>query len=176
MFVLFCKEELLAQDQRFIDSLQNLLEKRNAEKAELKIIENDITDSIEVNLYYKLSQLYWSTNPKLAMDYANQCLYLAQKIGFKRGVGKAYNTLGVIHYNKGDFLAAIKYHKMALAIRATQNDKRAMANNRNNIGNAYTLLSYFPAAITEYFEALKIYEELKLEQPQATAYVNIGNI
>jgi tetratricopeptide (TPR) repeat protein len=176
LLVLFCKEELLAQDQRFIDSLQDLLRRHNAEKAELKIIGNDITDSIEVNLYYKLSQLYWSTSPKLAMDYANQCLYLAQKIGFKRGVGKAYNTLGVIHYNKGNFFEAIKYHKMALAIRTSLNDKRAMANSRNNIGNAYTLLSYFPEAIKEYFEALKIYEELKLEQPQATSFVNIGNI
>jgi tetratricopeptide (TPR) repeat protein len=176
LLVLLFVNGLNAQDLRFIDSLQNILKRRNAEKAELRIIEKNISDSIDVNIYYKLSQLYWTSDPKLAMDYAIQCLNLAQKIGFKRGVGKAYNTLGVIEYNKGNFFEAIKYHKMALAIRTAQNDKRAMANSHNNIGNVNTLLSYFPEAIKEYFEALKIYEELKLEQPQATSFVNIGNI
>ncbi len=174
--VLLFVNGLNAQDLRFIDSLQNILKRRNAEKAELKIIEKNISDSIDVNIYYKLSQLYWTSDPKLAMDYAIQCLNLAQKIGFTRGIGKAYNTYGVIHYNKGEYFEAIKYHKMALAIRTTLSDKRAMANSHNNLGNANTLLGYYPEAIHEYFEALKIYEELKLEEPQATAYVNIGNI
>src|SRR3954471_19682345 len=73
-----------------------------------------------------LNRLAWnlrSIDPKMAMSYAMQSAKLAQEIHFEIGRGNAYNTIGVIHYRRGEYVEATKAHLQALTIRENIGDR-----------------------------------------------------
>lgn len=153
----------IAQEKLLIDSLTN----------ELKIHKRDTTATIILN---NLCRAYLTNNPDKAMDYANQCLALSELIGFKKGTGRALNHIGMINFNKGNYLPALEFHNKALQIGKEVGDKRDIAGSYNNIGNVYKHQGNLPEALKNYLAALKMNEESGDKQWQAITLSNIGGI
>ena len=84
-------------------------------------------DTNKANILNNISQVYWGNDPDKASDYTNQCLALSERIGYKKGIGNAYNSKGVIEWYKGDYLSALEFHKKALKLREEMGDKRGIA-------------------------------------------------
>ena len=99
------------QDKHLIDSLTTQLKNHNASKLELKIKSPSLYDTTAANILSSLSAAYWNSNPDKAMDYANQCLALSEQFGYKKGIGKAYNNMGVTEHKKGNYLPAVEFYK-----------------------------------------------------------------
>ena len=146
------------QDQHKIDSLQNELKKFEVKKKQLGAKVPLLYDSTAANILVELSIAYWSNNPDKAMDYANKCLALSEKIGYKKGIGRAYNSIGVINLNKGDYVPSLEFHKKALKIFVEIGYKKGIASCYNNIGIIYCNQCKYSEALVNYSASLKIRE------------------
>ena len=93
-----------SQDQHLVDSLQNIL----------LTAKQDSNRSKALN---RLSSAYQGNNPDKAMEYAKQNLELSEQIGFKKGIANAYNIMGSINMDRGDYLTALDFFKKSLKIR-----------------------------------------------------------
>lgn len=163
-----------AQDQHLIDSLETALRNFNAEKKEINKSSNDAIDSAKAKILIDISIAYWGNNPEKAMDYAKQGLAVSESIGYKKGIGNAYNSLGVIYDERGEYLSALDFHQKSLKIRLEANNKKGIAASYNNIGIIYQYLGNNSEALRYHFLALKIKEEMGDKKGIANSYTNIG--
>src|ERR1035441_4183443 len=129
LFTFHCE----AQNQHQVDSLSDALKKHDAAKKQLGSKAPAMYDTTAAKILIKLSEAYWGNNPDTAMYYANQCLALSEQIGYKKGIGNAYNSMGNINKDKGDYLPAMELHKKALKIREEIGDKKGIAGSLHNI-------------------------------------------
>ena len=164
-----------AQDTHLVDSLETQLKHLNATKMELGNHSPTMNDTLTANILYALSKAYLSNNPDRAMEYANQTLVLSKQIGYKKCIGKAYNIMGRITVDKGDYLPALELFKKSLKIREDIGDKPDIAGSNNNIGVIYFNQGNYSEALKNQFVALKIFEEIGDKNGIAASHMNIGN-
>lgn len=164
LFTVYCSLSIVsAQSQHTVDSLEN----------ELKVHRQD---TVAATILLKLSNYYLNTNLDTAAYFGNRSLALSEQIGYKKGISNAYQSLGWITHQKGDYLAAIELNKKALAIKEAMNDKKGIAAIYNNMGSTYKRLGNYPEALKCYFLSLKIDEELASKKGIAQTLNNIGNL
>lgn len=165
-----------SQNQISIDTLTTQLKYFNAKREELDVKTPSLYDTTAANILSELSSAYWNSNPDTAMYYANQCLTLSEQIGYKKGIGRAYNSIGVIHSNKSDYILALDFYKQSLKNGEESGDKYGIARSLNGMGVVYQYMGNYTEALKNYFTALKIFEETGNKKGIGTAYTNIGLI
>jgi hypothetical protein len=101
----FC-EFIFGQDPRLIDSLENRIKNLKFEKSKITGHIPVLFDSSEAVTFYRLSKAFWNTDPVRSDTYAKTCLSLSERIGFDRGLALGNNSLGVISWNKGEYVQA----------------------------------------------------------------------
>ena len=167
---------IYAQNQHHIDSLENVLKNHHAKKLELNLKPLSLFDSTEADCLFELSRCYIGIYPEKALNYANQSLAISEQIKYKKGIGNAYNNIGVLYSNQGNYSDALKNHNAALKIREEIEDKKGMAGSYNNIGLIYSEQGNYINALEKYIAALKINEALGNKKWVAKNYANIGNL
>lgn len=165
-----------AQDTHLVDSLENKLKHLNATKIELGKNVPAMYDTTAANILYLLCKIYWSSNGEKAMDYTKRLLSLSEQIGYKKGLGNAYNSIGAINMQKEDYSAALEFYKKALKIREGISDKKGIAISYSNIGNVYYSQSIYSEALKNQLIALKIRKETGDKYMISDSYNRIGNI
>jgi signal transduction histidine kinase len=163
-----------SQNQASIDTLLTQLNYHNTKKAELDMKSPSLYDTTAVKLLAELSTEYWYSNPDSALYYANQCLTLSEQMGFKKGIGHAYNSMAVTYFLKSDYLHSLEFHKKALKNGEESGNKMNAAVSLNNIGNVYQYMGNYPEALHSFFTCLKTFEEIGDKNSIATIYTNIG--
>jgi tetratricopeptide (TPR) repeat protein len=126
-----------------------------------------------------LNRLAWnlrSINPEQAMGYALESEKLAQEIHFDKGRGDAFNSIGVLHYRRGEYPEAVKAHLQALTIRENIGDKEGMALSYINLGNVYSDQPDDKAAISNYLLAASLLNESGNIEKLSFVYLNIGAV
>src|SRR5687767_1955829 len=73
-------------------------------------------DTNKVYTLYWLSDGLQRVTPQKAIEYAEEGISLARKIGFKRGVSICINALGNAHSNIGNYDKALNLYKERLTI------------------------------------------------------------
>ena len=165
-----------AQDQHQVDSLLSALKKHDAAKKEFGSHAPALYDTTAANILANLSKAFWGNNLDNAMEYANQCLELSEKIGYKKGIGNAYNSMGAVYNDKGDYLLALELYKKALKIREEIGDKKGITGSYGNMGIIYRHQGNYPEALKNQLASLKMNEEIGDKIGIAYSYNNIGNI
>jgi len=163
-----------SQDQHLVDSLETQLKNYKIADVELGNAVADMHDTLIVNILFELSKIYWGNNPEKAMDYEKQSLSLSERIGFKKGIGNAYHSMGVVNYFRADYLQAMEFYKQSLKIRLEINDKRGIAGSYGNIGLIYDYQGNYPEALKNHFASLKANEEIGNKKGIVASYGNIG--
>ena len=110
-----------SNDQHIVDSLQLLLKRAKQ-------------DTVRANILYQISVAYWGVDPDKAIDYANQTLTLSEKAEYKKRIGDAYNSLGVVNTDKGDYTLATEFLLKAIKICEEIDDKPGIAKTSLNYG------------------------------------------
>ncbi len=147
-----------------IDSLQN----------NLKIVKEDTNRVITYNL---LSfELLKTADYSKADSFAHLAMLSAEKLGFKKGIAKAYNNIGISCWYQGRYAEALKNYFTAIKIRKEIGDKIGIASSYNNIGIIYMEQGKYTEAMENYAISLKIKEEIGDKKGIATSYGNIGSI
>ena len=170
----FSLSTLLAQDRPYIDSLQKVLKKYEAHKKELGNKATPLMDSTKALLLCNLSGEYWGNNSDTAMYYARQSLSLSTQIGFKKGLGKAYNSIAVINWMKGNYPVALDYFQKSLKANQEANYTKGIAYCYMNMGNVYFQQGNYDEALKVQLKALKYFEDLGYKKGIGDTYLNIG--
>ena len=161
--ICFCNLTLFAQNKN-IDSL-------------LTLLKNDKPDTNKVIHSYKLCSEYMRIGEyDNALHFGNVALQLAQKLNFKKGVSKSYNSIGNVYYRQGNYPEALKNHFTSLKLKEAIGDKAGIADSYNNIGNVYYNQGNYPDALKNHFASLQLQEAIGDKKGIATSYNNIGNV
>ena len=165
----------LGQDQQAIDSLVNFLKMAKEDTVKSRALENICNLLIRNSVYDE------------ALKYANQALELTDKLiaqttdpGLLKAIYRekinAYNNIGIVYRQQGNYAEALKYHKTALQISQEHDYKGGMAPSYNFIATVNNREGDFPEALKNYFAALKVSEETGNQNGVASCYNNIGGI
>ena len=156
----FLLSTLFAQDRHTIDSLQNDLKQFEAQKREMGKNATVLADSIKANLLYAIGIEYWGVNPDTAGYYANQTLSISQQIGYKKGIGNAYNLMGLVNLHLKNFTLASDYFENAIKLRTGIGDKKGLAGTYINLSFVHDYEGEMEMAIKDLFESIKVREEI----------------
>lgn len=173
-FFLFLSTSVFGQ-QSFIDSL-------------LKTIDVKTSDTIQMITLNKVAREYCNEGDyDNSFYYANKVLVIGYKMlpkatdpilkrAIRSNIALSYNTIGIMHDDKGEYTQALQSYNKSLEIRKELHDLAGEAGSLNNIGLIHEQLGNYPEAIKCHFASLKVSESLSDFQSIASSYSNLGNI
>ena len=145
-----------------IDSLQHqLTEEKN--------------DTLKLNLYTALYLAVKGSNPKRALEIANQELTLAQKLSIQQAIATACSNCCLANYSLGNYDAALQYGLKALKIREVLGERSAIASSLGNIGIVYAIQKQMGLALQYYQKSLALRLALNDKKGLAISYNSLGN-
>ncbi len=103
------------------------------------------------------------SDPVKALGYAREALNLASEINDKRGMGAAYNNLGIIYRNQGALDKALEYYMTSLNIYESLDHKLGIASTKNNISTIYSIKKDYPESMKYLEESYNLF--LQLDDP-----------
>jgi len=163
MLSAFCFCQLTTTTAQIADSLATLL----------------LTAPADTHRVTLLTDLAWEINES-ETDQAEakiwEAIALAQKLNFKAGEATAWNGLGVVEENRGNYKGAIAHYEKALALRQSLGDKRGAGGVLVNLGNAYESLGELPEAIKRHRESFTVFQSLGDTLRMARALTNISAV
>jgi signal transduction histidine kinase len=122
---------------------------------------SDTADTARVNALNALSFYFGHTISQYdsALHYLRIATLEAERIGFRRGVAEALNTLANVSRNQGAYNEALEQSRQSLQISEELQDKRGTAKALNTTGNVYRNQGEQPIALEYFFRALPIAEQ-----------------
>ncbi len=102
---------------------------------------------------------YKGNYPKLAFEMAEKALFYAEQANYIQGMCRAYNYLGSIKCDIGEYLAAVQYHEKAFERAKFLNDETLLSETYNYMGNVAYAQKKYTKAIEYYKESLKYSEK-----------------
>ncbi len=142
----------------------------------VKVLESARPDSNKVNLLNDLARNLFATSPDEALAYSLQSAELAKKLDFTKGLAYAYKNAGMAKYTKSQFAECLMYCEQARLAFEACGDKSGVANMVSNMGVVYNNFGEDTKAISLYFEARKVAEEIGDSLRIVTTMINIGTI
>lgn len=170
LFCLFSLQQIIAQEQVKIDSLQIRLQ-------------NAREDTAKVNLLFQLSDIYGRTDIIKALQYSKDALQLSTRLNSDLFIARSYIKLGSHLIVMGNYDEALKNFLASLKIAETNNFEHEEFIALSDLGVIQDRIDKFDNALKYYFEALNIYNKsiekgkpLKGIKNIQGLYNNIGNI
>jgi adenylate cyclase len=159
LFAIHCSAQL--QGQALIDSM-------------LKELPRQKEDTNKVNILDELSWSYIQTDPDEAIKHELKGLELATKLGWKKGMAKAYFSLAQFYSHKNYYPRFMEYSQEALKIYEAIGDQKGMSMAYTSIAVVYINLEDYANALEYQFKALKIGEAAGNKAGVAAMYYNIA--
>jgi len=132
-------------------------------------------DTSKVNILFSLSDKLWRIGEMdTAMVLAKEGVALAENLNYKKGLASCMASVGLIHWQKGNYPEGLTCQLKALKIREGLNDQKGIASCYNNIGNIYWNQQRFDDALVFHKKSLAIREKLNDKIGMAGSYNNIG--
>ncbi len=133
-------------------------------------------DTAAVKLMDYISGMYSTINPDEGLKWAARELALAQKLGWRKGEGFAYNDFGNSYNNKAAYPEALEAYIKSLRIAEERGDGERAGAVSGNIGNVYHRQKDYPKALEWYFKSLKAAEGRGDKTRMQAALGNIGSV
>lgn len=143
--------------QSFTLSKNKYLDYGLAKSFNIKGIIYDINGKSDSALYCYQKAIYHSKKAKLFSTQAS-----------------AYNNMGLLEWNKANYLNALKYYNLGLQIFEKNNDKKGQANTMSNIGLVYQSLNDKTNAEKYFIQSLQLREEINDYYGISVSYTNLG--
>ncbi|WP_345055310.1 tetratricopeptide repeat-containing sensor histidine kinase [Hymenobacter glaciei] len=131
------------------------------------------TDYDRVLLLCQVSDQLWTQRTDSAAVYAQQALALARRVHYRHGEGEALNRLGAA-LRESNLARSLELFQQSLHIARATRDRALTAQNLRSIGIIYVYLRDRRQALSYYFQALKIGEQLHDERRVVIELSNIG--
>ncbi len=165
--VMLIVSAIMVQAQNFfvrIDSLKKVLLTQNE-------------DTGKVNTLDGISWYYFQNNiPDSSNLYADEALALANRLGFKSGIGRAYIKKAFALYGAGNLDTAVYYSNLARPILIETKDGLPLHQSYNIIAEIYYYKEIYPEALKYYLLALQVAENNNIKEGVAWTKFWIANI
>jgi signal transduction histidine kinase len=132
------------------------------------------SDTVRVKMLNDLMWFLRASDPSKAMQYGKEALELAQKLGFKWGMVKAYSYMGVCARNLNNYGLAAEMYLKHLLLAEELGSESEMFFAVNNIGNLYLNQEDWNNALKYALRNLPYAEEKGSLDQKAYAYTNLG--
>lgn len=140
------------------------------------------TDTSKANIYNHLAFEFKESNPDTTLFYAQKALKISLKHQYAYGEANSYMNTGNANIVLGNYKKATSYFEKAktaylklLDIDPENKDfKNGLARSYASIGVIYSQESNYYAALENYEQALKFYQEIDKKASISKAYNNIG--
>ena len=144
-----------------------------------KLLQHPQEDTIKVKILNALAIDYYEYDNKKMQDYTNQAIALSIKIGYQKGLIKAYRLLGVSYLSENKFVLAEKNIIKSLSIAKQTKKNFEIIKCLSNLGtiageqnNYQKSLSYFQQAILE----TRKFDTKENKEFEKGFLSNIGNV
>ncbi len=129
------------------------------------------------NILLELGTAYISQyQPKIAREYLEEALQIAEKLADRNFKGQILNKIGDAYSEEKKFETAINYYQQGLDIAKELKNRGGEAYALFKLGTAYLDLRQFLEARKYYQKSLEIDEELGDRYSQAKTYHNLGRV
>eukprot|EP00058_Branchiostoma_floridae_P003324 XP_002588812.1 hypothetical protein BRAFLDRAFT_89757 [Branchiostoma floridae] len=115
-------------------------------------------------------------SPRTAIQYYEQYLALATRLGNRGEEGAAYNRLGRAHFAMEEYEAALEWDKKDLKIRQETGDKANLLITHNCIADSYKALRKLDLAKSHYQSSMTIAKETGNMQQQMEINLWLGDL
>jgi serine phosphatase RsbU (regulator of sigma subunit) len=154
----------LAGQNRFIDSLQQLI--NNAETEEEALVQ-------KANLVVKY---FTSGEIKKQRKLYNEAIRQARTLNSPRALGHLYKTRGILLYYESKFDSALFYFDKSLSLMQEANDKVGILKATSNIGAIYYMRMDYQKALEYFDRGLKLEVELNYREGEHVSLNNVATI
>ncbi|MFN8359522.1 MAG: adenylate/guanylate cyclase domain-containing protein [Candidatus Kapaibacterium sp.] len=120
------------------------------------LLKTSIHDSVRADAFFQLAWQYWDDAPDKARSYANQCLALSERIGYKKGIADAYRVIGGLYEDKKDIIQEAFFRKKELQLRRELRDTTRIVNLLYSLGDKYRFLGDDIVSLAYNLESLKL--------------------
>lgn len=167
IYLKLCKELLYDEPQRARFYAEKALDLSNKFKHP-----EAIAHSIEL-----MAKCYTEENEvDKAIELHKKSIPFFKEIEDFKGIASAYNDLGLIHYQQGQYLFAIEQFNQAIVHFDQINDKMGASDAYINLGVVELKQGNFQQSIEYFIKSLKIKEELQDNSGIARAKGNLANL
>ncbi len=153
----------IAQDLHKIDSLK-------------KVIDQSIDDTIKAQALLLLGIQFVYAKSDTAMLLAEQGLKLSEKLGYTRGISRAYHLKAGVYYYMDKYDSAITLEKLAIKSQEQLKDTIALASRYNNLAVMYTSKGDYLAGIKCYLQSYEYSRAKNDKRGMARSCQNIGQL
>lgn len=163
-FLVFAIENaVFSQNPQKLDSLELCIKYADSE--------ND-----KINILINLTKELQNNNPNLALEYVQEALSLSEKIKFRKGQVDAKILMAEIFWSMTDFNAALDYVSEAKIGAEKDHLISELALCHRLMGLIYVDLGNYKKASENFFNSLKLFEELQDKVGIAKAMSSIGYV
>jgi PAS domain S-box-containing protein len=140
------------------------------------IYKESINDSLGIiSSYNNIGSIYYDLGEfSKSEECFKKSLDLSIKSGNYKFIQSILNNLGLINQELKNYQRSIEYLNKSIIACEKNNDQNGKANAYHNLGKSYYLLKEFQKALDNYFNALKIYNCIGIENSQTLN--NIGQV
>lgn len=133
-------------------------------------------DSLLMDAYFNLVRAFRSTQPDLAIKYAERSHELATELDYPGLMARALNDMGYLLWRLGNFAEALDKLENALEISHGIHDMSGYARTLNLIGGVYSCMGLNEKALEYYYNALSSLENIDSIARTAAVLNNIALI
>lgn len=142
----------------------------------LTLLKKSKEDTNKVNLLGEITHYYSTKELEKAVEYAEQALFLAKQVKFRRGEGSALLQVGNINNDLGKVESAVSNFEQVIEIADELNDKRLKMSAYNNLGISFFNRAEYNKALEYYLKYTRLAEDLNDLKFLSRAYNNAANI
>lgn len=162
LLLLFACGPALGQDLQKIDSIKSLT-----------LVETN--DTVKVDHYGIIADLYSSTNTDSAFYYVNKAIELGHKTGYKKGLAENYYLLSYYLDRDGKTDEAIKNLEKARDYFTQLGDSSWLIGVYNNLGVYYSYGTDQKTSLEYFIRSMQLAENLNETFALSEAYSNVGS-
>ena len=136
------------------------------------------TSPEDTNKVILLSQIAWDIsyqNLQKGIDYAQQSVELAEKLGCERQYCKVYHVIGAIYLDMAEQGKALNLFMKALSYGKKYNQYLELAYVYNSVGNFYAKQGEYRKGISYYLQAVESHKRAKSGKAVYTPYNNLSS-
>lgn len=134
------------------------------------------SDSLRCEYLINKSKAIRGNHPRLSFELATKALFYAEQSNYIQGMAKAYNLLGSIKCDIGEFLTAIDYHSKAFERAKFLKDYYLLAETYNCMGNVAYAQGKYTKAIEYYKESLNYSDKINSKNQTLNNLYRLGLI
>lgn len=133
-------------------------------------------DTNRVNILTQLTNRLKFRKPDLALNYGNQALVLARKLGYAKGETEVIDYLVLSYMTLGDDIKALQLTLHGIKVANNNNLDLVEGRLTNQLGYIYLTLGKYKEALTELQKAATIFDKLENCTFSAVTIRNIGRV